>query len=97
MRPAAAFCLVVLLAACGKTPSAPTAPEIPYLKGATVVPVKGMHCSACKAKVMRSLAEVDGVEWAQVEVELGEVAYLGNTAKGDIEAAIRRAGYQVDE
>ena len=44
---------------------------------------------------MRVLAKVEGVEWAQIEYELGEVAYSGTAEGTEVVAAIQEVGYQV--
>ena len=62
---------------------------------ATVLTVEGMYCSACRAKLMRALAKVGGVEWAQIEYELGEVAYSGTAGGTEVAAAIQEVGYRV--
>lgn len=79
---------------CGKSPSEP---EIPYPKNATVLPVEGMHCNACKAKIMRALSTVEGVEWAQIEVALAEVAFMGPADRSAVAEAINGVGYEVLE
>ena len=86
--------IAVFLVSCGEDAKEP---EIPYPEGATVLPVKGMYCNGCKVKVMRALSNVEGVDWAQIEVELGEVAYSGNAGRPEIVASIREAGYEVVE
>ncbi|MEC8825047.1 MAG: heavy metal-associated domain-containing protein [Verrucomicrobiota bacterium] len=79
---------------CGKSPSEP---EIPYPKKATVLSVEGMHCNACKAKIMRALSTIEGVEWAQIEVGLAEVAYMGPAERSAVAGAIHGVGYEVLE
>ncbi len=86
--------LTVVLASCGE---APKQPEIQYPEDATVLTVKGMHCSGCKAAVMRELAKIDGVEWARIEPELEQVAFSGPATKTEVVAAIEEAGYDVTD
>ena len=94
MKPLLYSLIFLFLVSCGKPP---TEPVVPYPENATVHTVEGMHCSACKAKVMRALSSVDGVEWAQIEVELAEVAYMGAAERSTITEAIQGVGYEVLE
>ncbi len=86
--------VAAFLASCGKGTEEL---EVHYPEDATLLSVGGMHCSTCKATIMRALAKVEGVEWAQVEVELGEVAWEGPAKEADIVAAIQEAGYEVGD
>ncbi len=70
--------------------------------GATVakqtIPVTGMTCAACSARVQRELAGVDGVLKADVNLatESATVEYLPTQAGfRELREAIRRAGYDV--
>lgn len=70
--------------------------------GATVatqtIPVSGMTCAACAARVQRELARVEGVLKADVNLatESATVEYLPTQAGyRDLKEAIRRAGYDV--
>jgi len=92
MKPLLYSLVFLSVVSCGKPP---TEPVIPYPESATVLSIEGMHCSACKAKVMRALSTVEGVEWAQIEVELAEVAYMGAAERSAITEAIREVGYEV--
>lgn len=85
---------VVFFSSCG---DGGTPPDIQYREGATVLTVEGMYCSACRQKVMRELAKVEGVDWAQIEYEVGEVAYAGTVETTEVVAAIQNAGYEVVE
>ena len=87
------LCLVVLLSACDEARIEPP----PYREGATVLTVKGMHCSDCKATILEALSKVDGVDWARAEIEVDQVAYTGDAMKAEVVAAIRDAGYEVIE
>lgn len=85
--------LIFLLPGCEQ---APVDSQLAYPEGAIVLTVEGMHCGSCKAKVLRELAKVDGVEWAQVEYESGEVAFMGDAEIGELVEAIREAGYSAE-
>jgi copper chaperone CopZ len=87
-----ALLAAVFLVSCG---DGPTAPEIQYPDDATVLTVEGMQCSNCRATVMRALSKVEGIEWAQVEPEAGQVAYSGPAERNDVAVAIRDVGYEV--
>jgi len=86
---------VLLVAFLGGCREAPDDPAVSYPEEATVLSVEGMHCSGCRAKIVRSLAKVEGVEWAQVEYEVGEVAFGGSAELPAVIAAIEEAGYGV--
>ena len=94
MRILPALVFGFLLTACKE---APKDPEIAYPEEATVLTVKGMHCGNCKATVTRALSKVEGVEWAQIEQELGQVAYSGSAEVSEVVTAIEEAGYEVQE
>ena len=85
--------LILVLSGCEK---ASVDSQIAYPDGAIVLTVEGMHCGSCKAKVVRALAKVDGVEWAQVEYESGEVAFMGDAKIEEVVEAIREAGYSAE-
>ena len=86
--------LAVFLISCGDSPEEP---DIPYREGATVLTVKGMHCSDCERTITTAVFKIDGVEWTRAENELGEVAYTGSAKKAEVAAAIREVGYEVVE
>lgn len=92
MRSIVPLWTALLLAACNNEAEVKNAL---YPEDALVLKVEGMHCGTCKGKVIKALSEVEGVEWAQVEYELGEVAFRGSAQTQDVIAAIRGAGYMV--
>ena len=64
------------------------------------LPVEGMTCASCVARVERTLKKVDGVLTANVNLatERAQVTYLPDAvAPGQLKAAIRKAGYDVPE
>ncbi|MDR2701660.1 MAG: heavy metal translocating P-type ATPase [Spirochaetaceae bacterium] len=67
-------------------------------KGVTVtIPVGGMHCAACSARVEKTLRNLDGVENAAVNLatEKATVVYDPQTLRlSTIKEAITNAGYQ---
>ena len=91
--------ITLLLFGCLYTSCRKEAQEssIPYPDQAIVLSVEGMSCSTCKAKITRALSKVEGVEWAQIEYERGEVAYMGTATRPDVAKAIQSAGYEISE
>jgi Cu+-exporting ATPase len=67
-------------------------------KGVTVtIPVGGMHCAACSARVEKTLIKLDGVESASVNLatEKATVVYDPHTLRlSAIKEAITNAGYE---
>ena len=64
------------------------------------VPVGGMTCASCVARVERRLRKVDGVERATVNLATGKasVDYRGEAVGlPQIQEAIRDAGYEAGE
>jgi len=64
------------------------------------LPVRGMHCAACVGKVERALADVPGVEAAEVNLatERARIAY--DPARADVarlRAAVEAAGYELGD
>ena len=64
------------------------------------IKVKGMSCSECSKKVSTALLKIDGVKSADVS-HTGKVAKVdfdgAKVARKDLEAAIEKAGYQVEK
>ena len=60
------------------------------------VPVTGMTCAACEKRVTKALLRLPGVHTATVSVPRGTATLHGNSlpARPEIDAAIRRAGYE---
>lgn len=57
--------------------------------------VPGMSCGHCKQAVERGLAEVEGVEQVEVELDSKFVRVRGQRLEDkQLRAAIERAGYQ---
>jgi Cu+-exporting ATPase len=63
----------------------------------TDLPVAGMTCAACAARIEKVLSRVDGVVEAQVNFgnASARVRHLPAASVGDLKAAIERAGYSV--
>jgi copper chaperone len=56
--------------------------------------VAGMHCSHCEAAVKEELAEVEGVEAVDVDLDSKVVTVRGTRLSDDsLRAAIEAAGY----
>lgn len=74
----------------------PATPEIRL----AVLPIDGMTCASCVARIERGLAAADGVTGATVSLadETARVTYdVARTNPRDLTEAIRRAGYDVPE
>jgi Cu+-exporting ATPase len=79
-----------------RSPAAPD--EVP--ETAVVLPVEGMSCSACVARVEKTLAGVPGVKKASVNFMSKEAWVLYDPAlagPGSLRQAIRKIGYDVAE
>jgi Cu+-exporting ATPase len=67
-------------------------------KGVTVtIPIGGMHCAACSARIEKTLAKLDGVESASVNLatEKATVVYDAKALRlSAIKEAITKAGFQ---
>lgn len=66
-------------------------------KASVTIPIEGMSCSACAARLKRSLKELDGVVEAEVSLEHknARVRYLtGKTDPDKLVAAIRAMGFE---
>lgn len=63
---------------------------------AALIPIRGMYCASCVAKVERSLAQVPGILAAAVNLasESASIRYLGDAALAQAQEAIRAVGYQ---
>ncbi|MDR2601406.1 MAG: heavy metal translocating P-type ATPase [Spirochaetaceae bacterium] len=63
-----------------------------------IIPVGGMTCAACSARVEKALAKVNGVEKASVNLASEKASVIYNPAvvrAQGIKAAIEKAGYKV--
>ena len=65
----------------------------------TDLPISGMSCAACSARIEKVLGKVEGVVSAQVNYgsESGRITHLPFARRADLVAAIGRAGYEVPE
>ncbi|HSN33271.1 MAG TPA: heavy metal translocating P-type ATPase [Ideonella sp.] len=63
------------------------------------LPIEGMTCASCVARVERALARVPGVVQAQVNLatEAASVRAAPSVALADLRAAVEKAGYHVAE
>ena len=91
------FSLLIALGSCtGQESAEPTGKQVANLK-AISIPIDGMSCSACVARVKKTLTSMDGV--ADVEVNLGtraaRVRYAPDKVSPDrLVAAINDLGYR---
>jgi Cu+-exporting ATPase len=60
-----------------------------------VLPVRGMHCASCVAKVEKALGSLSGVEEVLVDLPSRTVAVRGTPDVAELRKAIERAGYDV--
>ena len=59
--------------------------------------VPGMHCGHCEQAVKQELAQVDGVESVEVDLESKFVFVRGNDLSDEkLRAAIDEAGYEAE-
>ncbi|HUG24116.1 heavy metal translocating P-type ATPase [Piscinibacter sp.] len=79
--------------------TAALAPTRPITLRDWSLPVEGMTCASCVARVERSLAAVPGVEQANVNLatEAAHVRADSAVALDSLRAAVEKAGYQVGE
>ena len=66
--------------------------------GRVMLPVEGMECAACAARIERQLAKVPGVHEAVVNYATGEAAVAYEAGSGDVGTFVRtvkKAGYGV--
>lgn len=77
---------------------APSAGSPPSTASEVTLPVEGMTCASCAARIEKVLGRVDGVSEARVSFASEEARVAFDPAKTgpiDLAAAIQRAGYQV--
>jgi len=66
------------------------------LKGSVSIPVSGMNCQKCVAKVKSAATVVDGVEDVQVDLQAGLIEVRGLFDLQSLINAIEASGYLVD-
>ena len=61
-----------------------------------VLPIKGMHCASCVARVEKALSGVPGVVSAAVNLasEKATIEYIEGTGLADIKKAVKDAGFE---
>ena len=59
------------------------------------LPIEGMHCAACAARLGRSLRAVDGVRSAEVVYATGRAQLETSVSTSDLAQVIETAGFQV--
>ena len=73
---------------------------IPPASVRLILPVEGMTCASCSARVGRALTKLDGVEAANVNFATHRAAVTYDPALVDpaaLKAAVERVGYAVPE
>ena len=92
-----AFVLAMGIGACtAKEPSRPTTDQEAQTK-TVIIPIEGMSCSACAARVKKTLASIDGV--SEIEVNLADRNARVRFAPGKLSAdrlvaAVNGLGYR---
>lgn len=91
-----ASALIVAVGACNEKSSSQTTNQEVNMK-TVIIPIEGMSCGACAAKVKRTLTSIDGV--ADVEVNLAErnarVRFAPSKLSPDrLVSAVNGLGYQ---
>ena len=110
LRPARGLVLAVVLsgvAAGGCTaasppptvdvPASPATPEIESLTKTVRIPIEGMSCSACVARIKAGVAEMDGVSGVEVDLAArnARVRFVGSRVSAErIVARINELGYR---
>jgi Cu+-exporting ATPase len=61
-----------------------------------VLPIKGMHCASCVARIEKALSDVPGVVSAAVNLasERATIEYIEDTGLADIKKAVKDAGFE---
>jgi len=61
-----------------------------------ILPIKGMHCASCVARVEKALGDVPGVISAAVNLasEKATIEYIEGTGLADFKKAVRDAGFE---
>ncbi|MEJ6683508.1 MAG: heavy metal translocating P-type ATPase [SAR86 cluster bacterium] len=66
-----------------------------WLEGHVAIPVAGMHCQKCVAKISAAVSGIDGVEEVQVDLHLSQVQVRGAFDFQAVLSAIIDLGYEV--
>src|SRR4051812_16121977 len=67
----------------------------PHLDAHVDLPISGMTCASCAARVERELNKVDGVQaTVNIATETATVDYDARTGPDELLAAVRAAGYE---
>jgi copper chaperone len=63
----------------------------------SILKVKGMSCQHCVMSVKKALAQLEGIQNVEIDLQKGEVRFdnTKTVAPSRIEKAIEEAGYQV--
>jgi Cu+-exporting ATPase len=64
-------------------------------EGALELPVEGMHCAACAARLGRSLRALEGVRAAEVVYATGRAQLETSVSTADLARVVEAAGFQV--
>ncbi len=59
-----------------------------------VIPVDGMNCEHCTAKVEKAVLSVSGASEASASLDTGEVRFHGDVDLNAVRQAISAAGYE---
>lgn len=60
-----------------------------------LLPVNGMHCANCAARLQKTLVNTTGVQQAEVNFALSQAAVMASTPVAELIARIEQAGFQV--
>ena len=88
------FLVVLLVVAFLKGHTHAAATSSPKAREYTI---KGMNCSHCRAAVMKSIEAVEGVTQVSVDLATGKAFVEGGQKAEDVIAAVRKAGFDVEE
>lgn len=88
------FLVVLLVVAFLKGHTHAAATSSPKAREYTI---KGMNCSHCRAAVMKSIEAVEGVTQVSVDLATGKAFVEGGQKDEDVIAAVRKAGFDVEE
>ncbi len=96
---------VILMGVALATPTLTLAEQPPAAQAQAVlktvsIPIKGMACSACAARVTKTLAAIEGVKSAEVNQAKGSARVTYEPAKvspEQLRAAVNKFGFQAGE